>query len=46
MSCVDWIRNFTNLEPSKFGCYLVNSVKFKFQITPRVDMYKRGEAVI
>jgi len=37
--CVDWIRNFINFEPGKFGGYLVNFIKSKFQITVRVDTY-------
>ena len=29
VSCVDWMGNFINFEPTKFGYYLVNFFEFK-----------------
>jgi len=34
VSCVDWVGNFINFEPSKFGYYLVNFIAFKIPNYP------------
>jgi len=29
VNCADWVGNFINFEPNKFGYYLVNFIEFK-----------------